>query len=124
MIPVLRPTQSSATSMPESAHGLDSAALFQLGRLALGYENRSWAREKVRQARMNVGMLTDTTEEELKYMEAQLKDREQVLVSFERFYKKLRYEVNDQFPEAISAMEDMIPGSTKGLPNALSGPHP
>lgn len=123
MIPVLPTAISTAVKFPAEARGLDSAAIFQLGRLAASYENRAWAREKVRQAKTIVAV---AVKEELQssvggseVARDQLKDREQVLVSLERFYKKMRHHTHDHFPEALSIMEQMIPGSTQGLSKAV-----
>ena len=124
MIPVLPTAISTAVKFPKEAIGLDPAAIFQLGRLAASYENRAWAREKVRQAKSN---LAGAVQAELtsagsgsEIARDQLKDREQVLVSLERFYKKQRHETHDNFPEAIPLMEQMIPGSTLGLSGAVA----
>lgn len=123
MVPVLPAAITTAVKFPEEAQQLAPAAIFQLGRLAASYENRAWAREKVRQAKNH---LTKSIADELQTAATgsseiardQLKDREQVLVSLERFYKKMRHETHDHFPEALLIMEQMIPGSTHGLPNA------
>lgn len=119
MIPVLPTAISTAVKFPADARSLDSAAIFQLGRLAASYENRAWAREKVRQAKT---IVAGAVKEDLQSLAGgseitrdQLKDREQVLVSLERFYKKMRHQTHDHFPEALSIMEQMIPGSTQGL---------
>lgn len=124
MIPVLPTAISTAVKFPEEASSLNPAAIFQLGRLAASYENRAWAREKVRQAKSN---LASAVQAELtsagggsEIARDQLKDREQVLVSLERFYKKQRHETHDKFPEAIPLMEKMIPGSTHGLSGAVA----
>ena len=123
MIPVLPTAISTAVKFPSEAAVLKPEAIFQLGRLAASYENRAWAREKVRQAKAS---LSSAIQEELSVPGSgstvardQLKDREQVLVSLERFYKKQRHETHDKFPEAIAVMECMIPGSTHGLLGAL-----
>lgn len=123
MIPVLPTAISTAVKFPDEAVALGAPAIFQLGRLAASYENRAWAREKVRQAKTN---LTSSIKTELSTVGSgsdiardQLKDREQVLVSLERFYKKQRHETHDKFPEAIAIMELMIPGSTHGLSGAV-----
>lgn len=124
MIPVLPTAISTAVKCPNEAVTLDPAAIFQLGRLAASYENRAWAREKVRQAKTNLAAAIQT---ELtasaggsEIARDQLKDREQVLVSLERFYKKQRHETHDKFPEAIAIMELMIPGSTHGMAGAVA----
>lgn len=124
MVPSLPTAISTAVTFPKEAAALDPAAIFQLGRLAASYENRAWAREKVRQAKHN---LTTAIAQELQSDNSgsniardQLKDREQVLVSLERFYKKTRHETHDKFPQALAVMEQMIPGSTHGLAGAVA----
>ena len=123
MVPSLPTASSTAVPFPKEAATLDAAAIFQLGRLAASYENRAWAREKVRQAKHN---LSAAIAQELhsdnsgsNVARDQFKDREQVLVSLERFYKKTRHETHDKFPQAIAVMELMIPGSTHGLAGAV-----
>lgn len=125
MIPVLPTAISTAVKFPTEARNLDAAAIFQLGRLAASYENRAWAREKVRQSKT---ILATAVKEELlastlvncALARDQLKDREQVLVSLERFYKKMRHHTHDNFPEALGIMEQMIPGSTRGLHSSVA----
>ena len=125
MIPVLPAAISTAVTFPDAASQLDAPAIFQLGRLAASYENRAWAREKVRQART---ILSQAIEHELRGNDTsastiardQVKDREQVLMSLERFYKKQRHQTHDNFPQALVVMEQMIPGSTNGLANAAA----
>ncbi len=125
MVPVLPAAISTAVKLPDLGTNLSAQAIFQLGRLAASHENRAWAREKVRQAKTN---LARAVEEELHSNSStastaardQLRDREQVVVSLERFYKKLRHETFDKYPETVAVMELMLPGSTHGLVPARS----
>lgn len=120
MIPVLPTAISSAVKLPDLGANLSAQAIFQLGRLAASHENRAWAREKVRQAKTNLNKAVDdelqeTGSNSVAIARDQLRDREQVVVSLERFYKKLRHETVDKFPETIAVMALMLPGSTHGL---------
>ena len=122
MVPLLPTAISTAVKFPEEATRLEPAAIFQLGRLASSYENRAWAREKVKQAKLALSQVIDKElcsgycdDEASTSARAQVKDREQVLMSLERFYKKQRHQTCDNFPKALPIMEAMIPGSTNGL---------
>lgn len=120
MVPVLPAAISTAVKLPDLGTNLSAQAIFQLGRLAASHENRAWAREKVRQAKTNLANainaeLQDVGNTASTAARDQLRDREQVVVSLERFYKKLRHETFDKFPETVPVMEMMLPGSTHGL---------
>lgn len=119
MVSVLPTAISTAVQFPKEACALSPAAIFQLGRLGASYENRAWAREKVRQAKTNLSAVVQNdlmaSGDSSELARNQLADREQVLKSLERFYKKQRHETHSNFPEALDLMEKMIPGSTYGL---------
>jgi hypothetical protein len=72
---------------------------FLLGMLVSAHENRQWSRKQLNNA---------------KHAETEvLEIREATTVSMHRFYKKLRHCILDHYPNAIPAMEHLIPGSSK-----------
>ena len=107
-------TKTKSVELPPAAWEMGAQLVFLMGRISVAYENRAWARSKVKSVEALIqAEKIDGTESHL--LNDQLRDRQQVLLSMERYYKKLRCEFRDHFPEQLSVLESMIPGSTKGL---------
>ena len=115
-------------SIPEIVKTLPAEAAFLLGRVVTAHDNRRHYREKAKLAQgefegakrdLNAyGMFDDCGPSyEASYSEAKgnLSAARQHKISVERYYKKLKHEFLEAFPEHATALESLIPGATDHL---------